>query len=659
MQDTLLKAPQEFMPASGTNKTALPFTATPETGYSPLALAALASALLAACGGGGGAAPSIGGNPNTVPDPIAPPVVVPPVPGFNNSPAATTDAQAARFLQQSQFASTPTDIANVRASNFAGYLQQQFAKPIAQTGWDWLESKGYGLDATLDKYIYNSTIADCMVWRDLFSAQDAMRKRVALALSEFFVVSSNSMEIDWRGHAMAAYWDILNKHAFGNFRDLLQDITLNPAMGYYLNTRGNKKANTSGRLPDENYAREVMQLFTIGLYELNLDGSVRKDAGNKNLETYDSDDVSQLARVFTGYDFDRALNPYEPGSGTGLQFPGKNYKVWPRAYAKNAMTIKESDHSTEEIKFLSATIAANTLSAPALKTALDALFNHANVGPFFGRQMIQRLVTSDPSPAYVARVASAFNNNGAGVRGDMKAVWTAIFLDDEARGAASLSDPFFGKVREPMVRLTQWARSFGVTSKANSWKIFDLSDVSYNLGQSPLHSPSVFNYFRPGYVPPGTMLATNGSTAPEFQIVNETTVGSYVNFMQYTIREGLYTFDPDTPEITYVKGGRTDVVPDYADLLALINNTASTAEESLRVAQLLVARLNLVLTAGQLAPSSVTTITNALQTAMMQSDKRITNAANTPQKDMDKLRRDLVAAAILMIMASPDYLVQK
>jgi uncharacterized protein (DUF1800 family) len=667
MQETAIQAPINTTPESSSSLQSKPLKPTlgciDDDTYSPAALAALASALLAACGGGGGdiASTSTGtstgsenasgaGTDNPV---VGPPVLVPPVVGFNNNPVATTDEQAARFLQQSQFASTPADIANVRATNFAGYLQQQFGKKIEQTGWDWLESRGYGKDATLDKYIYNSAMADCMVWRDLFSAPDAMRKRVALALSEFFVISIGSMEVDWRGYTITAYWDLLNKHAFGNFRSLLEDITLSPAMGFYLNTRGNKRANTAGRLPDENYAREVMQLFTIGLYELNLDGSVKTNAGKK-LETYTADDVSQLARVFTGYDYDRSLHPND--TSNGIQFPGRDYKVWPREYARRAMTIKESDHSPEEIKFLKTTIAANTPSAPALTTALNALFNHPNVGPFFGRQMIQRLVTSDPSPAYVARVASAFNNNGAGVRGDMKAVWTAVLLDDEARGAANLSNPFFGKLREPMVRLTQWARSFGVTSKANSWKIFDLTDVSYSLGQSPLHAPSVFNYFRPGYIPPGTTLASNAATAPEFQIVNETTVGSYVNFMQYTIREGMYTFDPDTPEITYNKGARTDVVPDYTDLLALINNSAITDADALRVAQALVARLNVVLTAGQLAASSITTITNALQAAMLQNGKRITNA-NTPA--MDVLRRDLVAAAILMVMASPDYLVQK
>jgi uncharacterized protein (DUF1800 family) len=604
--------------------------------YAPHALGVLASALLVACGGDETASNGSGGG-------------VASAPGFNNFPKAANDNEAARFLQQSQFASTPSDIASVRSTTFSDYLQQQFSKPI-NTGWDWLESRGYGRDATLDKYVYSDTIADCMVWRDLFSAPDAMRKRVSLALSEFFVVSFGSMEIDWRGYAITAFWDMLNKHAFGNFRQLLEDVTLSPAMGFYLNTRGNKRANSSGRQPDENYAREVMQLFTIGLYELNVDGSIKLDASGKRRETYTSDDVTQLARVFTGYDFDRSLHPYD--TGNGVQFPGGNYKVWPREYARRPMTIKEADHSPEEVKFLGTTIAANTLSARKLKTALDTLFNHPNVGPFFGRQMIQRLVTSDPSPEYVARVASAFNNNGAGVRGDMKAVWTAIILDDEARSSASLSDPFFGKLREPMVRLTQWARTFNAVSKAGSWKIFDLSDVSFSLGQSPFHAPSVFNYFRPGYIPPGTTLASSGATAPEFQIVNETTVGSYLNYMQYVIQDGMYTFDPDTPEITYNKGGRTDVQGDYANLMGLINNTVSNDAEAQRVSQALANQLNLLLTAGQLSAGSLATIASALKASMLQSDKQITSAKT-------ELKSRLVAAGIFMVMASPDYLIQK
>jgi uncharacterized protein (DUF1800 family) len=614
--------------------------------YTPHALALLSSALLAACGGGGGDTSPVASGPIPTAD-------VPQAPDFNNNPLAATDAQAARFLQQSQFASNTSDIAAVRSTNFAGYLQRQFALPVQQTGWDWLESKGYGDDATLNKNIYRTEIADFMVWSQLMGAPDAMRKRVSLALSEFFVVSLNSMEIDWRGYTIAAYWDILNQFAFGNFRDLLEAITLSPAMGYFLNTKGNQKEDGKGRLPDENYAREIMQLFTIGLYELNLDGSVKQDASGKSIETYDSDDVSQLARVFTGYDFDKA---YAPNSTNGLPFPGGNYKVWAREYARRPMTLDATKHSLLAASFLNANIPANTPGAAALKTALDALFNHPNVGPFFGRQMIQRLVTSNPSPAYVRRVASAFNNNGAGVRGDLKAVWTAILLDDEARGAASLSNPQFGKLREPMIRLAQWARSFGAVSKQGNWKIHDLSDVSYSLGQSPLHSPSVFNFFRPGYVPPGTGFASIRATAPEFQIVNETTVGSYVNFMQSVIREGLSTEDPTTPEVVYTNYTRSDIQGDYTKLLGLINNNTSTDVEAERVSKALVSNLNLLLTAGQVSNNSLTSITAAIKAAMLQSNKLITNARTT---QMETYRQDLVAAAILLFMTSPDYLIQK
>lgn len=610
--------------------------------YSPHALTLLASALLAACGGGGSGADggSGGGGSN-----------LPAAAGFNNHPQALTDEGVARFLQQSQFASPASDISAARSMPFAAYLQQQFTKPISHTAWDWLESRGYGLDATLNKTVYSSEIAEFAIWRDLLSAPDAMRKRAALALSEFFVVSLNSMEIDWRGYTIAAYWDILNQHAFGNYRDLLEAVTLSPAMGYFLNTRGNQKEDNKGRLPDENYAREVMQLFTIGLFELNLNGTIKTDGSGKKRESYDSDDVSQLARVFTGYDFDKA---YAPSSANGVQFPGGSYKVWGREYARRPMTLDSSKHSDLAANFLTATIARDTPGAAALKTALDTLFNHPNVGPFFGRQMIQRLVTSNPSPEYVARVASAFNNNGAGVRGDMKAVWTAILLDDEARSAASLASSGFGKLREPMLRFAGWARTFGVVSKANSWKLGDLSDSSSRLGQSPMRSPSVFNYFRPGYIPPGTAMASNSATAPEFQLVNETTSGSYINYMKDRIRSGIRVNNPTVALPEYVNNtDALDFEGDYTALLALINNSTITDAEAQRVSLAIVTQLNLLMCAGQLASSTVTLMTNGLKAAMLQSGKRITSASN------DSTRRDLIAAAILMVMACPDYLIQK
>ncbi len=654
---------------------------------SAIGLAALSAALLAACGGGGGggdstgsATPSAPGTSGTAPAPGAvptPPVATspasPPAPapvvevpvaaGFNNFPKAANDAQAARFLQQLQFSSTPAEIKAVSDSNFAGYLQQQMQATYdinntEQSGWAWLESRGYGLDANLEKNVYNTTIADYMLWKQLMTAPDAMRKRIALALSEYFVISGNLLEIDWRGYIVAGFWEILNKHAFGNFRALLEDVTLSPGMGYFLNTRGNKKADTKGRLPDENYAREIMQLFTIGLYALNTDGTIKTNGGAK-VESYSSADVTELAKVFTGYEFDRGSNPYAPGSSAGITFPGRTYKVWPREYARKPMNqtnVNESEHSPEEIKFLGSTIAANTLSAVALGKALDTLFNHPNVGPFFGRQMIQRLVKSDPSPAYVARVANAFANNGAGVRGDMKAVWTAILLDDEARDPAGVTDPFSGKLREPMIRLVQWARSFNVTSKSGTWKIADLSDTQYALGQSPMRAPSVFNYFRPGYVPPGTEMASLQATSPEFQIANETTVSTYINYMQNAIRSGLYTFDPGTNDVTYNVGGTTDIKPDYSSYYALIDNSVINNEEATRVATALINRLDIVLTAGQLSVISKTDITGAIKAGMLQGSKLVTNA-DTPA--MAEKRHDLITVAILMVMCSSDYLIQK
>jgi uncharacterized protein (DUF1800 family) len=604
--------------------------------YAPHALTLLASALLAACGGGGGGSTTGGGGGGGGGDSL------PSAPGFNNSPKATTDDEAARFLLQAQFAATSTDVSTVRAGSFAAYLQQEFAKPISKA-WAWLDLQGYGADATLDKYIYNNNLADMAIWRDLLSAPDVLRKRVALALSEFFVVSHSSMEIDWRGQAMSAFWDILNEHAFGNFRALLEAVTLSPAMGYFLNTRGNQKENAAtGRLPDENYAREVMQLFTIGLYELNSDGSIKTDSAGKKLETYDSDDVSQLARVFTGYDFDPAYRDKSTHPNNG-----KPYKVWGLDYARSPMTLDASKHSTLAVSFLNVSIAASTPGAAALKTALDALFNHPNVGPFFGRQMIQRLVTSNPSPAYVARVASAFNNNGAGVRGDMKAVWVAILLDDEARSTTSLSDNGFGKLREPVLRFVQWARTFNARSEFGTWKLFDLSDTSERLGQSPLRSPSVFNFFRPGYVPPGI-----GVTAPEFQLVNETTVGGYLNFMQKTIQEGIYTSKKDLTVVDYENPYTPDFVPNYASLIALITNVNHTpATNTEPVARAILTALNTQMCAGQLKPASLTLMINALRDDMVAKQVKTSSSAT--------LKRDTICAAILMILACPDYLIQK
>jgi uncharacterized protein (DUF1800 family) len=548
----------------------------------PLAgtLAALASATLAACGGGGGG----GGTP-------------PPPP-----PVTPTALQASRLLSQAQFSASDAEIAAVQSQGYAAWLDEQLAAPAGITGWDWLMSKGYNTVA----FVNGAAQCDYMVWHQLIASSDAVRKRVALALSEIFVVSVNGLPIGSRIFAMAQYWDVLAAGAFGNYRALLEEITLNPAMGVYLNTRGNKKGDPlTGSAADENYAREVLQLFSIGLYELNLDGSNKLNAANKPIETYDQAAITSLAKVFTGYNFD----------ATGATPTTNPLQV------RNRMVVTASLHDTGVVTFLGSSIAAGTPAAAALKQALDIIFNHPNVGPFIGKQLIQRLVTSNPSPAYVARVAAAFNNNGAGVRGDFKAVIKAVLLDAEARNDGNITQPGWGKQREPIVRFVQWARTFNATSTSDNWIVPDTTDAAARLGQSPLRSGSVFNFFRPGYVPPNTVLATQGRTAPEFQLTNESTVAGYLNFMLGCIRNGFNN----------ANGGLA--TPAYTAEVALATDPAA-----------LVDRLNLLLCAGQLSTAAQTTIRTAVATI----------SATTATGPLTR-----VQAAVLLTMASPEYLVQK
>ena len=568
-----------------------------------------ASLALAACGGGGT-------DDNSITSVLAPTVQV-------AKPA--TDGEAARFILKASLAATEAEIADIRSVGFVAWLDKQMDIPISQTGVAWLSSRGYD-QVTVDEYYNQNQFADYMVWNQLIASPDPVRKRLAYALSQFFVVSTNGIEIQWQSNAVAAYWDVLNRNALGNFRQLLEDVTLNPAMGVYLSTLDNRKEDTrTGRVPDENYAREVMQLFTIGLNELNNDGTKKIGTTGQPIETYTNSDVSNLARVFTGYSYDYANLVRTPS----VRFPSQS--VAPVESVIRPMTSDttrwsrpqtSSEHSMLEKTFLGTTIPANTDAPTSMKLALDALFNHPNVGPFFSKQMIQRLVTSNPSAGYVDRVAKIFNNNGSGVRGDLRAVFKAILLDDEATNATGLTSPTFGKVREPVLRFTQWARNFGATSRTGNWTIANLSNPGTSLGQSPLRAPSVFNFYRPGYVPANTAIATNALVAPEFQIVTEVSVAGYINFMASTIGS--------------VNGVNNDVKATYTRELAIVSDTAA-----------LLNRLSLLLSGNQLTDTTKATIKAALD-AMTVTD---TSAL------ADKERR--VYLATLLVFASPDYLVQK
>ncbi len=528
-----------------------------------------AATLLTACGGGGDSAN--GGGTTSA----APPTAVESIAG----------AQAARFLSQASMGATHEQMTRVQALGYSKWLDEQMAMPASQSRWDWLMAKGF--NAIENKN--NQAGIDSALWVKLLTSPDTLRQRVTLALSEIVVASLDGFTGAWRAFTGAAYMDILEANAFGNYRTLLQQVTLSPAMGEYLTYRGNAKANPkTGSMPDENYAREILQLFTIGLLKLNPNGTATEQ------ETYTQADISGLARVFTGWDNDLA-------GGTN-DTPD---------YRKRPMVQVGTKYEPGEKTFLGTTIASGVDAATALNKALDAIFAHPNVAPFVSKQLIQRLVTSNPAKEYVGRVAAVFENNGSGVKGDLKAVVKAILLDQEARSASNLSSTSFGKVREPILRFTAWARAYNVTSPSDAWAIGNTSESSSRLGQSPLRSPSVFNFFRPGYVPPAL-----GVVAPEFQIVNESSVVGYANYMQNAISKGI-----------------GDVKADYSTLLPLADNVPALVDE-----------INLVLAAGQLSTDTVTLIRNAVASM----------ATGT-----DTARANRVYAALTLVMASPEFIVQK
>ena len=574
-----------------------------------LALPAALAAFLSACGGG-----------STPPKPEVLPA------------SGISQAQAARFLLHAQFGASYDEIKAVQSLGYAPWLAQAMARPGSEGGWDWLKARGYGV-VNEHEYFFNDYLTNHMAWYQIMASPDQVRRRMALALSEFFVVSGNGLQLNWPAFHMARYWDLLCEHAFGNFRTLLEQITLSHAMGSFLNTLGNQKEDPqSGRVPDENFAREVMQLFTIGLVELSIDGTPKKGPNGQAIETYTLRDVSNLARVFTGYN--------EDDSGSFLTSPVPPFnRIRELAFTRQPMKFNAWAHSEQEKVFLGTRIPAGTDGPTSLRMALDTLFNHPNVGPFFSRQMIQRLVTSNPSPAYVARVASVFNNNGKGVRGDLAAVFSAILLDTEAVGPESLAASDFGKLREPVVRVAQWAHTFRARSLKGTWKVGSPTwSAEESLAQSPLMAPSVFNFFRPGYVPPGTALAPQGATAPEFQLVNESTVASYINYLQSFLHRGMWVRAPELPNspMNPTATDGPDIVPDYSTEMGFAHDSHA-----------LVQHLNLLLCAGQLSEATVKTIVQAL------------NQVNLQPGASDDARRIQVARALLMVMSSADYLVQR
>jgi uncharacterized protein (DUF1800 family) len=568
-------------------------------------------ALLAACGKGDD------GKDN----PTAPPV--------SDKPA--TSLEASRFLAQATMGPNEAATAELMNAGYSGWFEAQFTKP-QKSHKTYADERIAAVKAADPNANINQNTFIEGWWQQAVQGDDQLRQRVAFALSQHFVISIQDMNVgnfNDNPQGVSSYYDMLAKNAFGNFRTLLEEVSLHPMMGLYLTARGNQKEDpTRGRVPDENYAREIMQLFSIGIYQLNNDGTVKMN-GSTPLETYTPDDIAGLAKVFTGWSWYAGPNAADR---TDSRFFGGNANAdrdWQpmQSYAKF--------HSTSEKKFLGSTIAAQGTANPeaSLKAALDTIFNHPNVGPFVANSLVKQMVTSNPSPAYIGRVASVFNNNGAGVRGDMKAVIKAVLLDSEARTVAT--GPGAGKLREPVLRLANFKRAMGHTSQTGRFLMGSTDDSGGALSQTPMRSPSVFNFWRPGYVPPSSGLADAGLTSPEMQIVQEVSVRGYYEFMRLAVDQGVGSNAPAPAT------GR-DIRTTYTAEVALADKPDQLVE-----------RMNSILMYGQMSATMKAALTGAVNSVTIPSGANVTQA----QIDTAKLNR--VKIATYLTVASPEFMTLK
>lgn len=486
--------------------------------------------LLSACGGGGGGggtAPSPNAPAPTTP---APPPVPPPSPPQEPTPGEpemSPLASASRLASRATFGLDLQAMEAIAEQGEEAWIEQQFRLPIGRHEpivTELLTRKRAGDFAELEQNNNNIEYVFRRLawWQQAVYAPDVLRQRVAFALSEILVVSDKVDVLATFPYALSNYQDTLLTHAFGNYRDLLRAVTLHPAMGVYLSHVNNAKANPElNTFPDENYAREVMQLFTIGLFELNPDGTEKTDSQGRPIPTYDNDDIRAFARVFTG-----------------LSYGGDNARFHKRLPDfRNPMQMFGFFHDQDEKRLLGGIVLpAGQGGMQDIEDALDNLFNHPNVGPFIGRQLIQRLVTSNPSPEYVARVSAAFNGETGAPRGDMKAVLRAILLDPEALATPGTHEQM-GKLREPLLRALGLLKNFSVSSPDGFYAStgFFLEDL---LHQHPLSSPSVFNFFLPSHAPVGD-IANAGLVAPEFQLTNSSTIVAVSNIVDIVLFRDL------------------------------------------------------------------------------------------------------------------------
>jgi uncharacterized protein (DUF1800 family) len=537
-------------------------------------------------------------------------------PAFDLTSITATDA--ARFLTQSTFGPTPAEISALAGKGYQSWINEQMALPPSSHRKGIMEdfaAINAGGVAAVDGVNRRpgGTHRQATWWKIAVAGPDQLRQRVAFALSQILVVSDANGTINQWQEGAANYYDIFVNDAFGNFRDVLERVTLSPIMGIYLSSlRSAKAANNT--TPDENYAREVMQLFTIGLHELNPDGTLRLDPNGQPIPTYTQETIVQMARVFTGW----AHANETPNATANSNF----FRGSPANYTAPMMLWPAFHDDTAK------TIVGGRILPPGqggikdLKDTLDTLFEHPNTGPFISRQLIQRLVTSNPSPGYIYRVARVFANNGAGVRGDLGAVVRAILTDYEARSSAVASTATFGKLKEPLLRATAVFRAFNAASNSGR---FNIANPQGNLAQAALRAPTVFNFYEPNFVLPGAVAAA-GLYAPEYQILTDTTALTQPNF--------YYTY-------IYNNRSATDMAQQTIglDLTAWLPLT--------RTPQQLVDSVNLLLAAGAVPQRDTDRMVAAIS-AMPEG-----TATNTNND------RERVRSAIYLAITSPHGAIQK
>ncbi len=630
-------------------------------------------------------------------EPPSAPVVIDPLTGDD------LRKDISRFLTQASFGPDKSDIDSLydsivntysgdRIAAFDAWIDEQFSRPQSS-----MHSLTYAMDT--EEYAMNghSRLAGGNPqpflanrrgawWTQASAARDQLRQRVGFALSQILVISEADTTVRNRSYAAASYWDMLSAHSDGNFRDILVDVSKHPLMGKYLSHLQNAKAeydNQGNQItsPDENYAREIMQLFSIGLVSLNPDGRLKFDNSGDPIPTYTNADITELAKVFTGWSFSKRTGSRADGfpvsNNTSFTYNGGS-RYFETPWIEPMINFS-AYHDTSAKTYLGQTSQAGLSGEQDLQAAIDVLFQHDNVGPFIGRLLIQRLVTSNPSSSYIYRVSQAFDGADGGTRGDMKAVVKAILLDREARDLNVAKGIGYGKQKEPVVRYVQLIRALNGKSQlpladlqthglsadqlatyepgATQYRFYDTSN---RLGQSPHQAPSVFNWFLPDYKVAGP-LATNGLVVPEFTITSETQVIDAVNFHHSIIssssglsvrrRYNVPSTNTDSRILLDISGIESRMTSLYQAA------SGSDSEKELSAITTLLDEYDLVMTGGLLKERYEALSTTNPRSAIIECLVNIWSPSNddTSYSDRQRVARDLIH----LISTSPEYLIQK